>query len=195
MTSHFHFHKIEPIEIEDRYPFKSSRYQTTITYVKLSYKDKQELHQRLREMYPIGAPGQDIIKSYVQRLSCQFCLQYGHICEANVYPSSCPNLPNDYLNQMDKLSRKYGIEKDILNYLLMTGVGNIPPYEVEGAVPGWSWYHFEKQLNDIQCKYCYELYHDKEKCPKFKEHMKQVKNETKQRALNLANIGQLQAKL
>ena len=166
MTNNSPHRLIQSIQINDTYPFTSFRHPDIETHIMLTRNNKEELYQYLREMYPFGAPGQDVIQSCVQKMSCQFCLKFGHTCDPDVYPSACPNVPDDYIKNLNFISSIYGIEVQVLNYFLMTGLGTFSSYGIKETIPEWSWFQFEKQLKQMRCECCSQLYHNKEKCPR-----------------------------
>lgn len=135
----------EPIILENKYSFKSHRYPGYRTYVNLTEKQKYDIRTTLRKTYPIGAPGRDIIKSHIQKNSCDYCLCYGHTIDPTVFLPSCPNLEPDYNTWLIDMARKYNTDLTIMNFHVMTGIG-ITPSKYDPNIPKWSRYDFEQQL-------------------------------------------------
>lgn len=164
---------IEPITVESKYQFASYRYKNYNVHVQLLPINRKNIADILRFKFPIGSPGQDAIKQYVQDNSCGYCLQYGHISNPNNFPSECPNVGYDYYEWISKLSKKYDIKENILNYYAMTGLDIIPEKQISSSeckvrlfgAPYTSKYQFEKALNNMICDNCNANFHTIESCP------------------------------
>jgi len=142
----------EPIILENKYPFKSHRYLNYRTYVSLTPKQQNEIRTQLRKIYPIGTPGRDIIKKYIQKNSCDYCLCYGHTIDPTVFPTTCPNIEPDYNAWLIEMARKYDTDLTIMNFHVMTGIG-ITPSKYDHNIPKWSRYDFEQQLCQKYSRY------------------------------------------
>lgn len=170
------------IVIASSYPFKSFRYEGRDMCICLTIKDLPILQQALKQFYPNELPTEKQIQQYVQSNSCGFCLKFGHITDPVVYPSKCPNLPDDYIETMNKLSIKYGVKKEYLNRLLMFGLGTSPICEIEGEITNWSWNMFETQLKLLRCQFCQKMFHSRNDCPLYKSNLKTIKKITNNQA-------------
>ena len=170
--------EVEPIMVESKYPFKSTRYPNYIMFVKLSTQEQNLIIKTLRPKYPIGAPGRDVLRNFIQNNSCNYCLQFGHTCKPNTFPPQCPNIEYDYLDWIKELSIKYGIDRAVLHYFVMTGVGFIhreKPFDKNSninikwptiSVPQMSRYDFELSLCKMKCENCNDHSHLFDPCPK-----------------------------
>jgi len=91
----------------------------------------------------------DII-DLIQRKSCSYCLSYGHVLDLQNI-NSCPSIPYNFMEKVDMLSLKYGIEHDCVLQLALGRFGRWKNL-VDPKNDLWNWQLFENILASSKSK-------------------------------------------
>jgi hypothetical protein len=129
------------IKVKDfYYVSKYGVYQGWLFKVHLNKDQKQQVVSMVNQKYPNGYPISDfvnanreidkIVAETVVQNTCGYCSVFGHTIDPDSpegFPAKCPNLPQDYIELVERLHKKYGLEKWFISSLILKRVGGARP--------------------------------------------------------------------
>lgn len=88
--------------------------------------------------YNKGNITRSIFDDYVRKNTCQYCLEFGHICSFDEYPITCPNLPSDFYDKVNQFENEFSLNIETIIRLALQMVGKeIPSNNPHFII--WNW--------------------------------------------------------
>lgn len=115
-------------------------YQGWLFKAYLNEDQKRQVVSMVNQKYPNGYPISNfvnadaeidkIVAETVFQNTCGYCSVFGHTIDPDSpegFPAQCPNLPQDYIELVERLHKKYGLEKWIISSLILKRAGGARP--------------------------------------------------------------------